>query len=106
MVLRELVSECRAEVGCFAEESLEVVKLGLASPNIEIKARAASLVSRSNAHLHRRWRWWLMRDLVFQFHGVVTFASGPTLSLADKAGQLYLDNIDTLANLAQSKDTR
>lgn len=46
LVLRELVSECRAEVGCFAEEGLEVVQLGLASPNIELKARAASLVSR------------------------------------------------------------
>ena len=62
LILKELVSECRAEVGCFAEEALEVVNLGLASTSLEIKARAASLVSECNHRLVSEL--WLMNLFV------------------------------------------
>jgi len=52
LILKELVSECRAEVGCFAQEALEVVGLGLQSQSLEVKARAASLVSKRAGSYH------------------------------------------------------
>lgn len=52
-VMRALVSEARRELACFAAEALEVAQLGLAhTDNLDLFARAASLVSRELGPLH------------------------------------------------------
>lgn len=52
-LFRALASECRAELGCFACAALTVAELGLGQSNLDVNARAASLVSSSLDHLQR-----------------------------------------------------
>lgn len=106
-VMRALVSEARAELGCFGAEALEVAELGLRQQgSLDLFARAASLVSQtlwtmSAVRLHADWM------VLVQFHGVVTFSSGSSLAVGDRTGHAYLTCLAILADTAsQTKADR
>ncbi|KAK4695134.1 protein EFR3, partial [Phenoliferia sp. Uapishka_3] len=82
-IARGLVSECRSELHCFAEDALKVAELALGrreagARDPDLEARGASL-----------------------FHAVSVFSSGPSVGLDQGIVKQYLRCLSILSSMAQ-----